>query len=91
MKYVVCYDIPESKVRKKITKCLQTVSYRIQYSVFSGDASIGDIRKLQRRLEHIVSKSEDARVLVLLLTEECVKQSWSYGVALEEKQTYILA
>lgn len=91
VKYVVCYDIPEGKVRYRMTKCLQEVAYRVQYSVFTGDDTVSEIRRLQRRLERIASKSEKARVLVLLLTEESVKQSWSYGVALEEKQDYVLA
>ena len=91
MRYVVCYDVPEAKIRSKVTKCLQTVAYRIQYSVFTGEASLNEIRKLQTRLENIVKRSEKARVLVLLLTEECVQQSWSYGAVLEEKQSYVLA
>ena len=83
--------MPEAKIRSKVTKCLKTVAYRIQYSVFTGEASVSEIRKLQTRLEYIVKKSENARVLVLLLTEECVRQSWSYGAVLEEKPTYVLA
>ncbi len=91
MKFYVCYDIPESKIRTKVTKCLQPVAYRIQYSVFAGNADITEIRKLQKRLEQIVSSSEKARLLVLLLSEEHVKKCWTYGIPLEEKQTYVLA
>ena len=91
MKYFVCYDVPESKIRAKVTKCLQSVAYRIQYSVFTGDASIAEIRKLQNKLEHIVASSEKARLLVLLLNEECIEKSWSYGLPLEEQKPYVLA
>ena len=91
MKYVVCYDVPEAKIRAKVTKCLQAVAYRVQYSVFSGDGSISEIRMLQKKLERIVVSSGKARLLVLLLTEECVEKSWSYGVSLEEKKSYVLA
>ena len=31
MKYLICYDIPETKMRTKIVKYLQKFSYRLQY------------------------------------------------------------
>ena len=39
MKYIIAYDIPETKIRSKIAKYLEGVAYRIQFSVFMGDFS----------------------------------------------------
>ena len=91
MKYVVCYDVQETKIRNQVIKCLQSYAYRIQYSVFIGDGTLKEIREMQKKLEYIVADSEKPRLLVLILSEECVQKSWFYGMPLEEKKNFVMA
>ena len=38
MQYVICYDISEDKIRCKVSKYLEGVARRVQYSVFVCEA-----------------------------------------------------
>ena len=91
MKFLVCYDVPENKVRTKIVKCLRKVAYRLQYSVFLGEGQRKDINQLQKKLGKIVSKSSKARILVMPVNENELRNLWAYGTFLEDKKEYFIA
>ena len=91
MKYLICYDIPETKKRTKVVKFLQTFSYRIQYSVFLGEGDRREIETAKIRLQNLLEESPKSRVMIVPLTEENVKTWWMLGIVLEEKKDCLIA
>jgi CRISPR-associated protein Cas2 len=57
--YVVAYDIPCNKRRKKISDLLEGYGQRVQYSVFECQLSHAKYKELCKRLRKIVRLSED--------------------------------
>ena len=37
MKYLICYDIAEQRIRQRVVKVLERRAHRLQYSVFVGE------------------------------------------------------
>ncbi len=91
MKYLICYDIPETKKRTKVVKYLQEFSYRLQYSVFLGEGDRKEIEQMKMRLKNIVADSPDSRIIIIPLTEENLRTWWLYGTVLEEKSDCVIA
>ena len=91
MKYLICYDIPETKMRTKIVKYLQKFSYRLQYSVFLGEGGRNEIEQMKVRLKSIVKDSPKSRIIIVPLTEENLRTWWIYGSVLEEKTDCLIA
>ncbi len=58
--YVVAYDIPSDKRRKKVADLLEGYGRRVQYSVFECVLSSDKYRELLRRLEKRVNLDEDS-------------------------------
>jgi CRISPR-associated protein Cas2 len=58
--YVVAYDIPCDKRRKKVSDLLEGYGKRVQYSVFECILSEAQYRELRRRLRKPVKLSEDS-------------------------------
>lgn len=61
-RYVIAYDIPDTRRRDKIATALQHFGYRIQYSVFLVDCSPGKLNLLHQRLRDL-SCAEDSIVI----------------------------
>jgi len=57
--YVVAYDIPSDKRRKKVSDLLEGYGQRVQYSVFECLLELDQYRELQRRLRHRLDLLED--------------------------------
>ncbi|MEH2371820.1 CRISPR-associated endonuclease Cas2 [Nostoc sp.] len=57
--YVVVYDIPCDKRRKKVSDLLEGYGQRVQYSVFECRLSADKYKELRRRLQKIVKLAED--------------------------------
>lgn len=60
MFYVVVYDIPCNKRRKKVSDLLEGYGQRVQYSVFECVLSVAKYNELLTRLEKRVKLSEDS-------------------------------
>ncbi|NER22910.1 MAG: CRISPR-associated endonuclease Cas2 [Symploca sp. SIO1B1] len=58
--YVVAYDIPDDKRRKKVSDLLEGYGKRVQYSVFECQLSQVKIDELRSRLRQRVKLSEDS-------------------------------
>ncbi|MBF2066495.1 MAG: CRISPR-associated endonuclease Cas2 [Calothrix sp. C42_A2020_038] len=58
--YVVAYDIPCDKRRKKISDLLEGYGCRVQYSVFECQLSPTKIKELRKRLSKIVKLEQDS-------------------------------
>lgn len=57
--YVVTYDIPCDKRRKKVADLLEGYGQRVQYSVFECALSAAKFRELQERLRQRVKVDKD--------------------------------
>jgi len=90
LQYLICYDIPETKIRTKVVKYLQKFSYRLQYSVFLGEGSRTEMEQTKARLKNFVANSPKSRFIILPLTEENLQNWWVYGTVLEEKMVPVL-
>jgi CRISPR-associated protein Cas2 len=58
--YVVSYDIPDNKRRKKIADLLEGYVARVQYSVFECVLAPPQYQELQRRLGQVFREGEDS-------------------------------
>lgn len=58
--YVVTYDIPSNKRRKKVSDLLEGYGRRVQYSVFECLLSAKKYAELQKRLRPRVNLEEDS-------------------------------
>lgn len=58
--YVVAYDIPDDKRRKKVSDLLEGYGKRVQYSVFECVLSKDKYNELSLRLKKRVKLSEDS-------------------------------
>ncbi|MEN9224407.1 MAG: CRISPR-associated endonuclease Cas2 [Thermostichus sp. HHBFW_bins_43] len=57
--YVVAYDIPSDKRRKKVSDLLEGYGRRVQYSVFECLLELDQYQNLQRRLRKRLNLAED--------------------------------
>lgn len=49
--YLICYDIPDDKRRKKIADILEGYGSRVQYSVFESVLNAKQYKELRKRLK----------------------------------------
>lgn len=71
MRYVVCYDIPETKRRTQLRKNLLRFGNPRQYSVFECDLSPRELERLKKTIKAIISLDED-NVRIYPLCEKCL-------------------
>ncbi len=81
--YVVAYDIPDDKRRKKVSDLLEGYGRRVQYSVFELVLTPQKFDQLRRRLQKQVKLSEDS-VRFYPLSKHTLGQveTWGVGPAL---------
>ena len=91
MKYFICYDIPEDKIRAKVAKYLESVAIRVQRSVFLCDANefMADIVK--ETVDDMTSESEGRRLMVIPVCAACESKIWQRGSKIEENMECCIA
>jgi CRISPR-associated protein Cas2 len=77
--YVVAYDIPNDKRRKKVADLLEGYGKRVQYSVFELVLTPGKYDELCSRLKKKVKLSEDS-VRFYPLSQHTLGQVETWGV-----------
>ncbi|NMG59497.1 CRISPR-associated endonuclease Cas2 [Geitlerinema sp. P-1104] len=78
MFYVITYDIPSDKRRKKIANLLEGYGRRVQYSVFECSLSPKQYRELQQRLQQRIEPQEDS-IRFYPLTQHVLHQIEAWG------------
>lgn len=78
MKYVVCYDIPETKRRTKLRKNLRRFGNPKQFSVFECDLSPRELARMKTVIKEIISRDED-NVRIYPLCERCLTTADFFG------------
>ena len=91
MKYIICYDIAEQKLRTKVAKLLEAKAHRQQYSVFVGDFSEKEIRRLRAEMLFITEDSEHTLLFIAPICSSCASKIWMAGDPAEEEQCCIIA
>ncbi|MCS6958629.1 MAG: CRISPR-associated endonuclease Cas2 [Pseudanabaenaceae cyanobacterium SKYGB_i_bin29] len=62
MLYVVSYDIPCDKRRRKVAELLEGYGQRVQYSVFECDLSEKQLEALKKRLSRRINQQDSVRI-----------------------------
>ncbi|QNH54167.1 CRISPR-associated endonuclease Cas2 [Selenomonas timonae] len=50
MKYIICYDIKEDRIRTRVVKYLEARALRVQYSVFTCHATAAQMNDMREEL-----------------------------------------
>jgi len=58
--YIISYDIPKDKKRKKIADILEGYGTRVQYSVFECLLNKNQYQSLQKKLKKLIDLKEDS-------------------------------
>lgn len=91
MKYLIAYDISESKLRSKVAKYLEGMAYRIQFSVFIGEFTDAEIISLKKHLSALTKKLDDRTLVVMPICKSCMDKIWHIGNFRENAPTFIIA
>lgn len=80
MRFLICYDVTDDKLRTKIVKILESYGERIQYSVFEFNLNKAKIIEMKHKM--IKGKLLDKKQMsfsMYPLCEECYKKVERYG------------
>jgi len=78
MKYLICYDITDSKRLSKLASALNQIGYRTQKSFFTCDITSEELLKLKNRILPILDLEED-KVAIYSICEKCYKHGIYIG------------
>jgi len=88
---IVCYDIPETKVRNRLV--FRLFSYglsRVQYSVFYGNIPVNRIELMIRQIPEEFSQETD-KILIIPICKNCVSHLVQvHGELPKKPQTFIV-
>lgn len=59
-RYVFCYDIPNTKRRNKLIKCLEGYGFRVQKSIFEAVLDERLYKELEESVNKIIKEPEDS-------------------------------
>ena len=78
-RYVVAYDIPDSKRRNQVSDTLLAYGKKVNYSVFEIQIkSKAEVKALEDKLLTILKPKEDS-LRFYTLCQNCAQKSWSLG------------
>lgn len=89
--YVVAYDIPDDKRRKRVSDLLEGYGQRVQYSVFECVLTQSKYDELRRRLRKRIKSAEDS-VRFYPLSKHTLSQIevWGIGPAVTSSPSSIV-
>lgn len=75
MEQLIVYDIPEDKLRTRVSHTLEDYGYeRVQYSVFKGSRSQNVLEMLSQELENLIG-DEEADVRFYQVCDRCLSKT----------------
>lgn len=77
MQYLISYDISSAKIRNKVVKYLESISYRVQYSVFLTPPTRMRMDTIRRHLEMLTQGSDVRRLLIITISDSVSVPLWS--------------
>ena len=84
MKYIICYDIKEDRVRARVVKYLEARALRVQYSVFTCRESAVQMEEMRTELLRLLRTANAPLLLIAPLCRVCEQAVWMHGKPLEE-------
>lgn len=91
MNFVITYDIPNDKRRKKVSDLLEGYGYRVNFSVFEIIVNQTKLNKIKKELTKETNKKEDS-IRFYHLCKNCIPKSFELcdkdGI-FEEKELFI--
>ena len=76
--YIICYDTPSNKRRRKFSKYVVNYLIRVQESVFEGYLKKVKFNRLIKSLEKVVNEEEDS-LRVYIMTESVKQKTIIFG------------
>lgn len=83
---ILVYDFNEKRVAKALKKCRKYLNW-VQNSVFEGEISEGNLKKLKMELEKIMNKSEDS---IIIYSFETTRYSYREVIGLEKNSLDVI-
>ena len=90
MRYLICYDIPDDKVRDNVVNYLERFAWRVQYSVFSCRLETARAALVWKDLLAIAPESQGNSVLMVPLCKVCEKNLLLSAKPLEEEKGFLV-
>ncbi len=90
LKYIICYDIKEDRIRSSVVKYLENHAFRIQFSVFSCKCSSKEIRAIWKELLHLTANADNPLLMIIPVCKDCDKDILMQGKPLEEDRSVIV-
>lgn len=91
MRYIICYDISEQKIRTKVAKYLESFAHRMQYSVFGCESSEKTMESVRKELLQLTADAENPLLFIAPMCRACIEKAWMVGEPLERTELYIIA
>ncbi len=88
MKYIICYDIKEDRIRSRIVKYLEEHAFRIQFSVFSCKCNSKEIKSIWQELLRITEDANNPLLMIIPVCKACDSDILIHGKPLEEDRNY---
>ena len=91
MKYLVCYDITETKRLYRISKAMESLGYRVQKSFFTCDLSKTEYEMLCDVINNTIEPNDD-KVAIYEICEKCVSNGVYIGCSVNSffKDDYLI-
>ena len=90
MKYIICYDIKDDKLRNKVMKYLETIATRLQFSVFTCELVPEKSAAIWKKLLKMTSAEENCLLLMAPLCKNCSKDIRIKGNPLESENKFLV-
>ena len=91
MRYLICYDIADTKLRTKVAKYLEGFAFRIQYSVFMCENTEKGMAEVHKRLIVLTHDASKKTILIVPLCRSCESKMKTIGTAIESETYCIIA
>ncbi|WP_297444496.1 CRISPR-associated endonuclease Cas2 [Desulfurobacterium sp.] len=89
MKYVVVYDISDTKRRNKVSKLLSSYGMRVQFSCFEIEASLSGVKRIEKEISEIIDHDTD-RVFIFPISRYVIDMVQKFGVVKELNESTVL-
>ena len=90
MRYLICYDIPDDKIRDNMVNYLERFAWRVQYSVFRCKLDNEQAERVWKDLSAIAAYSKGSSVLMAPLCKSCEKNLRLSTKPLEEEKGFLV-
>ncbi|MDU5966512.1 CRISPR-associated endonuclease Cas2 [Veillonella sp.] len=91
MRYLISYDISDTKTRNKVVKYLESFCYRVQYSVFLCVHAHVRVETIAKKLEILTRGDETRRLLIVSISDTAKMPIWcNETIPLEEDKILIV-